>query len=165
MTSSALTATCPSAPEIGMLVLQRLHGVGICRTAARKRQMRAPRGCFTPGCVPQHRIFSTGFSRSQTPRPRTVSYGQRPFPYNTSTINLLVEREWSPQTILFTSINAPRSANATHQPPQGQIKPSPTHLCEPRGVAAVKLSKRNKGSKAFFCARGRRRGGHARAII
>ena len=69
MTSRSLTATCPSAPRIGMLCVAALHGADDSRTAARKRQMRAPRGCFRPACVttpctPQW-IFSTGFSHSQ----------------------------------------------------------------------------------------------------
>ena len=51
MTSRSLTATCPSAPRIGMLCVAALHGADDSRTAARKRQMRAPRGCFRPACL------------------------------------------------------------------------------------------------------------------
>ena len=67
MTSSSLTATCPSAPRIGMLCVAALHGADISRTAARKRQMRAPRGCFTPAVSTRHQHpiwLLTGFSHS-----------------------------------------------------------------------------------------------------
>ena len=72
MTSSSLTATCPSAPRIGMLCVAALHGADISRTAARKRQMRAPRGCFRPACLglcTSTPDFFDGFLAFPTPRP------------------------------------------------------------------------------------------------
>ena len=83
----------PSAPRIGMLCVAALHGADISRTAARKRQMRAPRGCFRPACLGLLHLDTRFFRRvSRVPNTssRTVSYGQKPLPYNTSTRNLLV---------------------------------------------------------------------------
>ena len=47
----------------------------------------------------QSNLGSDGFLAFPTPRPRTISYGQKPLPYNTSTRNLLASGERSSQTI------------------------------------------------------------------
>ena len=83
MTSSSSHSNLASAAEIGMLVLQRLLGADISRTAARKRQMRAPRGCFRPACLGLLHLDTRFFRRvSRVPNTssRTVSYGQKPLP-------------------------------------------------------------------------------------
>ena len=121
MTSSSLTANCPSAPRIGMLCVEALHGADISRTAARKRQMRAPRGCFRPACLGLLHLDTRFFRRvSRVPNTssRTVSYGQKPLPYNTSAKGkLLASGERSSRPSLHLNKRAAQCRQIFFDPP------------------------------------------------
>ena len=86
-----------------------------------KRQMRAPRGCFTPGCV-----CNTGFFRRVSRVPTRLVRGRFHTAKNLSPTTLAREPTSRAGVVSadhpFTSINAPRSVNATHPTPQESNK-------------------------------------------